>query len=79
MKKIIIESFGWIGTIAIVGAYALSSFGVLSTHALLYQVLNIFGSVGIVSVSLYKRVYQTAALNGIWMIVGIIAVISILR
>lgn len=47
-KKLLDEIFGWYGTVAIVTAYALVSFGLLSATTLLYLVLNATGALGIV-------------------------------
>lgn len=48
MKNKITEILGWYGVAAIVGAYALSSFGVIGGQSLLYQGLNLTGAIGIV-------------------------------
>jgi len=77
VKKVFIEGFGWWGTIAIVGAYGLSSFGILPSHTLLYQLFNLTGALGIITVSLYKKVYQSVALNLVWLIIAVIAIIRL--
>ncbi|HSD98440.1 MAG TPA: hypothetical protein VLB73_01935 [Patescibacteria group bacterium] len=79
MKKIITEVLGWYGTIAIVGAYALVSFSLIKSSSLLYQLLNITGSLGIVAISLNKKAYQPAVLNIIWAVIATIAIFSLLR
>lgn len=79
MKKFLIETAGWYGTIVILGAYALVSFNLLKSASLTYQLLNITGSLGILVVSLTKRLYQSVVLNIIWGIVGLIAIISLLH
>lgn len=78
MKDKIIGLFGWYGTVAIIGAYALSSFSVIKADNLVYQLLNLTGAVGIVAVSLKKNAYQPAVLNIIWTFIALIAVIKIL-
>lgn len=77
-KKIIEEIIGWYGTIAIVSAYALLSFGVLVSDNIVYQLLNATGAIGIVYISLKKKAYQPGVLNIIWMIIAIVAIIRIL-
>ncbi len=72
------EIIGWYGTVAIVGAYFLSSFGLLSATSWPYQVLNLTGAIGIVVVSFAKRAYQPAALNAIWTVIAAIALVKIL-
>lgn len=79
MKKYIEEIIGWYGTIAIVFAYALTSFDVLSTTSLVYQLLNGTGALGIVYISLKKKAYQPGVLNIIWAVIALIAIINILK
>ena len=77
-KEKIISIIGWYGTVAIVGAYALTSFGFLSPENVWYQILNGTGAVGIVLVSYNKKAYQPAVLNLIWTIIALIAIVKIL-
>ena len=76
--KTFIETFGWYGTVAIVDAYALVSFGFLAPDNIWYQVLNGTGAAGIVTVSMYKKVYQSAVLNTIWTIIAVVAIVRLL-
>lgn len=78
MKRRIIEVLGWYGTTAIIGAYALNSFGLLSSLNINYQLLNLTGAIGITVVSFNKRDYQPGVLNFIWTIIALIAIIKIL-
>lgn len=78
MKQKIIELSGWYGAAAILAAYALLSFGVLSAHGYAYQLLNLTGAAGIVAVSLAKRAYQPAALNIVWVIIAVVALVSLM-
>lgn len=79
MKQKIEEIIGWYGTIAILGAYAGNSFDILSVHNVIYQLLNITGSLGIIVISLSKKVYQPMVLNIIWAVIGLIGLVQILR
>ena len=72
------EIIGWYGTIAIVLAYGLLSFGVFNPTSLIYQILNGTGAIGIVYISFKKKVYQSVTLNLIWTVIAIIAIIKIL-
>ncbi len=73
------EIIGWYGVIAILLAYALNSFTVLTAKSAPYQLLNLTGAIGIVLISLRKKAYQPATLNLIWMIIAIIALFKILQ
>lgn len=78
MKKLLIEIAGWYGAAAILVAYALVSFQVITGDSLLFQLLNLTGALGIIVISLYKKVYQTVALNIVWIVVALVAIAAIL-
>ena len=78
MSNKLSEIVGWYGTIAIVGAYGLSSFNIVSSQSLIYQLLNVTGAIGIAIISLRKKTYQPAVLNIIWTIIGLVALVKIL-
>ncbi len=78
MKQKVIEALGWYGTVAIVGAYALTSFGLLDSSNIWYQILNLTGAIGIVIVSFSKKAYQPGVLNIIWTVIALIAIFKIL-
>lgn len=79
MKDDLIEVFGWYGTIAIMLAYALVSFSLLSANSIWYQLLNGTGAIGIVVVSFHKKAYQPGVLNIVWTLIAILAIFNILR
>jgi len=78
MKETFIEIFGWYGTAAIITAYALVSFSVLSGDSIWYQILNGTGAAGVLLLSLQKRAYQPAVLNVIWAAIALFAIFKIL-
>ncbi len=67
MRNIITEVLGWYGVVAIVGAYALLSLGILSSNSLLFQELNLTGAIGIVIDALDDKNAQPTILNIIWL------------
>ncbi|MFN7161008.1 MAG: CBU_0592 family membrane protein [Candidatus Gracilibacteria bacterium] len=75
INSTISEAIGWYGTVAIVGAFALNNFGVLPTQSILYQILNITGSFGILYIASLKKDWQPAVLNAIWAVIAIIALV----
>lgn len=78
MKEKSLEIFGWYGTIAIVGAYALLSFDIIGADSFIYQLLNLTGALGIVAISINKKAYQPAVLNIIWSIIAVGALLTII-
>lgn len=73
----IAELAGWYGTSAIVGAYALVSFGILDAEGIVFQLLNLSGALGIIVISIVKNVTQTIVLNLFWAAIAIIALARI--
>ena len=71
------ELAGWYGMLAILAAYALVSFKVVSGTSLLYQLLSLTGGSGLFIVTAAKDVMQSVILNAIWIIVGLIAISKI--
>jgi len=74
MRKLI-GLYGWIGIAAVFGAYLLVSFGAIGPKDLAYQLLNLFGSLGILIEAFSKKDYQPAVLNVVWALVAIISII----
>lgn len=64
---------GWYGTFAILGAYALVSFGVVAGDGAVFQILNLSGGLSMVVLMVSKKVWQSAALNAVWAVIGIVA------
>ena len=80
MKKqnIVAETAGWYGTAAILLAYALVSFGAVSSDSAVFQLLNLTGAIGIIVIALNKKVMQSVILNLFWAIVALIALVNII-
>lgn len=79
MTKRFIQIVGWYGVAAIVLAYLLNSFGVLDSHSLSYQLLNLSGALGLICEAASKKDTQPVALNIVWSAIALIAIINILR
>lgn len=76
-NKIIGEIVGWYGTAAIICAYALVSFNIISADSVAYQLLNLTGAIGIIVISLVKGLRQTVVLNVFWLIIAVVALARI--
>ena len=74
--KVAVEAIGWIGTVAIVGAY-----GLLTTHRVQlqsrsYQWLNLLGSIGLMINGAYNGAYPSMMLNLIWLVWAAYAIVN---
>jgi hypothetical protein len=72
--KLVIEVIGWVGATLILGSYALLSTGRLRAESLAYQSMNILGAAGFVVNSGWNGALPSAAMNVIWMGIGVYAV-----
>lgn len=66
-----VEIAGWLGAALILAAYALLSLGKLHGRSRAYQWMNVVGSFGFVVNSGYNGAYPSAALNVVWMFIGL--------
>lgn len=78
INRRVAEIVGWYGTGAILLAYALVSFKVISASGFTYQILNLTGAIGIVTISVLKKAKQPAVLNIFWAIIALVAIIGLL-
>lgn len=71
------EIAGWYGAIAIVFAYFLVSMDIVASDGAIYQLLNLSGAIGLISIALVKHVKQSVVLNIFWSAIAIIALLRI--
>ncbi len=72
------ELFGWYGVLAILLAYGLLSFNVISSNSLSYHLLNLSGGLGIIADSSMVKNYPPVVLNSIWVVIALFAIAKIL-
>ena len=71
--KLAVEVIGWAGAALILGAYALLSSGKLRAESVSYQLMNILGAAGFVVNSGWNGALPSAAMNVIWIGIGLYA------
>lgn len=71
------EIAGWYGMGALIVAYGLASFSIITADGLIYLLLNITGAIGLIIVSAADRVEQSVLLNVFWVIIGLVAIVRI--
>ncbi len=69
---------GWIGAVLIIIGFANLSFGVFIATDLSYQLLNLFGAIGIVIAASSKKDFPSAFLNSVFALIACIALAKIL-
>jgi hypothetical protein len=77
--KIFIEVIGWIGSLEVILAYALNSSQRLKSNSPVFQWLNLTGAIFLIANTAYNESYPSMAINVVWVVVAIVALISITR
>lgn len=72
--NLVMEIIGWIGAALVLAGYGLLSAHKLDSRSVTYQLLNIGGSLGLVINTLWNGAIPSAAVNVIWMAIGVHAV-----
>ena len=71
------EVAGWIGAVMILAGYGLLSAGKLNAKSPTYQWLNVVGALGFIANSSWNGAWPSAALNVIWVGIGVVALVKI--
>lgn len=71
------EIIGWIGTDLIVLAYFLVSNKKVSSTGATYQLMNLFGALGVGANVLVQKAWPSVALQAIWFLIAMIALVRI--
>ena len=79
MLGVTIEAIGWVAALLILAAYGLLTMGRLTADDPAYQWLNVVGALGILANSGWNGAVPSAALNIVWMGIGIAALCKIKR
>jgi hypothetical protein len=77
-RNLPLEIAGWYGSVALVGAYGLSSFGAIADTGALYQLLNLTGALGVAAVCWHKRTWQAFWLEAIWALIAVVSLVRVL-
>lgn len=77
--ELAVEVAGWAGALLILLGYLLITAGKLTGGSLLYQAMNIVGAAGFAINGWWHRAVPSAALNVVWLLIGVIASWRILK
>lgn len=72
------QIIGWYGVLAILLAYALITFEIVTASAVMYLILNSSGALALIVQSYSIRNYQLIVLNVVWLIVACLGIGQIL-
>ena len=74
---LLMEVVGWIGGSLILAGYFLLTNGKLDAKSPTYQWLNVVGALGFIANSSWNGAWPSAALNVIWVGIGVVALVRI--
>ncbi|MFK7935488.1 MAG: hypothetical protein AB8G22_18375 [Saprospiraceae bacterium] len=77
METLLVDGLGWIGSILLIAAYVLVSKNKITAQQSVYQLLNLFGSLLLIVNTVYYGAYPSAAVNVIWVFIGLFFFIKI--
>ena len=72
---VVVNVLGWVGMALLISAYALVTAGWLTGTALRFQLMNLFGGAGLMINSAYYDAWPSAALNLVWVAIGIVGLV----
>ena len=73
--SLIINIIGWLGSIGVLLAYVLVSTNRLKGDSVPYQMLNLFGSIFLMTNTIYFGAYPSTFVNLVWLFIAIFALI----
>lgn len=74
-----INLIGWVGSAGVLLAYVLVSTNRLKGDSIPYQMLNLFGSVFLMTNTIYFGAYPSTFVNLVWLFIAIFALVRAAR
>ncbi|GGS88058.1 hypothetical protein ACFFV7_51265 [Nonomuraea spiralis] len=76
---LLLDAVGWAGAALLLTGYALVSSARLSGDGVAYQLINLFGALGLMVNSAYNAAWPSTGLNLVWAAIGGIALVKLAR
>src|SRR6185295_9656913 len=77
-KMSLADVLGWVGSIAILSAFALNSFQKLKSDSTTFQLLNLAGAVLLIINSLAHEAYPFTFINAVWVTISVAALVRMM-
>lgn len=74
-----ISALGWIGSVAVIAAYALNSLQKIKSDSISFQMLNFSGAVLLIINSVFKEAYPFTFINTVWAIIAIVSIVRMMQ
>ncbi len=75
----LVDIIGWLGAVAILVAYTMVSTRGVRGDSIAYQTLNIIGSAGLVTNTLYYGAYPSTLVNVVWAGIAVYTLLVVRR
>jgi uncharacterized membrane protein HdeD (DUF308 family) len=73
----IYEIIGWLGTMAVLFAYILVSTRKIASNSKQYQLLNLFGALGMIINSVVHHAIPSVGLNTVWLLIAFYTLVKL--
>ena len=73
----ITEIAGWYGSLAVLSAFFLVSFELITPDGVWFQLLNLTGALGIISEAYHEGASSVVFLNVAWVLIAAVALVNI--
>ena len=77
--ELTIDILGWLGSVEVILAYALSSYQRIKSNSWTFLLLNFTGGIFLIIYSKYYSAYANTFINLVWVIIAIPAMIKLIR
>jgi hypothetical protein len=77
--KLLFDITGWIGSFAVVLAYALNSYQKIKSDSYTFLFLNLIGGLCLIAYTGFYSAYANTFLNIVWVIIAIPALIKLVQ
>jgi hypothetical protein len=78
-SSLLLTLAGWLGALGTVTAYALLTFGKLTSTSAIFQSLNIAGAALLCVSATVSQAWPSAAVNAVWIVIGLQAVVPLIK
>ncbi|WP_445997120.1 CBU_0592 family membrane protein [Okibacterium fritillariae] len=78
-SSLLLTLAGWLGALGTVTAYALLTFGKLTSTSALFQSLNIAGAALLCVSATVSQAWPSAAVNAVWIVIGLQAIVPLVK
>lgn len=77
--ELLIEILGWVGSAAILAAYALNSYQRIKSDSMLFIMLNLTGGIFLIIYTIQKEAFANTFINLVWVLIALAGMIRFFK